>query len=233
LGYGYHRRIAGIGAGLVTGYHAHGWAVVANSLAVKPSSDPALATVGAWGGDISQPTTADRIVMGALERFGRIDTLVNNAGVAPGPSRKPSREPAAHAPAREEPPPAAAVADGGGPVCEFFTLLGPDWRLTAAQRARLAPDVTTALAVGWTPQALGAFTGANASRVRNPYAVLAARLSPAELPLPHAPRASRPPWCGECDQDTRMLGFDGDAPRPCLRCKPAVARHTGCSGRFG
>jgi hypothetical protein len=32
------------------------------------------------------------------------------------------------------------------------------------------------------PQALAAFTGANSTGVRNPYAVLAARLSPAELP---------------------------------------------------
>ncbi len=30
-------------------------------------------------------------------------------------------------------------------------------------------------------------------------------------------------WCGQCDEVTRMLGFDGDAPRPCLRCKPWVA----------
>jgi NAD(P)-dependent dehydrogenase (short-subunit alcohol dehydrogenase family) len=32
-------------------------------------------------GDISQPATADRITGDALARFGRIDTLVNNAGV--------------------------------------------------------------------------------------------------------------------------------------------------------
>jgi NAD(P)-dependent dehydrogenase (short-subunit alcohol dehydrogenase family) len=32
-------------------------------------------------GDIAKPATADRIIEGALERFGRIDTLVNNAGV--------------------------------------------------------------------------------------------------------------------------------------------------------
>jgi NAD(P)-dependent dehydrogenase (short-subunit alcohol dehydrogenase family) len=68
----------GIGAGLVAGYRAQGWAVVANSLAIKPSDDPAVLTVE---GDVSQPATADRIVNGALERFGRIDTLVNNAGV--------------------------------------------------------------------------------------------------------------------------------------------------------
>jgi NAD(P)-dependent dehydrogenase (short-subunit alcohol dehydrogenase family) len=68
----------GIGAGLVAGYRAQGWAVVANSVHIKPSDDPAVLTVP---GDVSQPATADRIVTGALERFGRIDTLVNNAGV--------------------------------------------------------------------------------------------------------------------------------------------------------
>jgi NAD(P)-dependent dehydrogenase (short-subunit alcohol dehydrogenase family) len=68
----------GIGAGLVAGYRAQGWAVVANSLTMKPSDDPAVLAVE---GDVSQPATADRIVSGALERFGRIDTLVNNAGV--------------------------------------------------------------------------------------------------------------------------------------------------------
>ena len=32
-------------------------------------------------GDISDAATADRIVAGRSERFGRIDTLINNAGV--------------------------------------------------------------------------------------------------------------------------------------------------------
>jgi NAD(P)-dependent dehydrogenase (short-subunit alcohol dehydrogenase family) len=68
----------GIGAGLVAGYRAQGWAVVANSVTIKVSDDPAVLTVE---GDVSQPATADRIVTTALERFGRIDTLVNNAGV--------------------------------------------------------------------------------------------------------------------------------------------------------
>jgi NAD(P)-dependent dehydrogenase (short-subunit alcohol dehydrogenase family) len=68
----------GIGAGLVAGYRARGWAVVANSLSIEPSGDPAVLAVP---GDIAQTETADRIIAGALERFGRIDTLVNNAGV--------------------------------------------------------------------------------------------------------------------------------------------------------
>jgi NAD(P)-dependent dehydrogenase (short-subunit alcohol dehydrogenase family) len=67
----------GIGAGLVAGYRRRGWAVVANALTIKPSEDPDVLTVE---GDIAKPATADRIIEGALERFGRIDTLVNNAG---------------------------------------------------------------------------------------------------------------------------------------------------------
>ena len=67
----------GIGAGLMAGYRGRGWAVVANALTIKPSEDPDVLTVE---GDIAKPATADRIIEGALERFGRIDTLVNNAG---------------------------------------------------------------------------------------------------------------------------------------------------------
>jgi len=68
----------GIGAGLVAGYRGRGWAVVANSRTIKPSED---SNVLAVDGDVSESATTDRIVGEALERFGRIDTLVNNAGV--------------------------------------------------------------------------------------------------------------------------------------------------------
>ncbi len=68
----------GIGAGLVAGYRERGWAVVASARTIKPSEDPDLLTVA---GDIAEPATATRIIGAALDRFGRIDTLVNNAGV--------------------------------------------------------------------------------------------------------------------------------------------------------
>jgi NAD(P)-dependent dehydrogenase (short-subunit alcohol dehydrogenase family) len=68
----------GIGAGVVAGYRQRGWAVVATSRTIKPDADPAVLTVD---GDISEAATTDRIINGALERFGRIDTLINNAGV--------------------------------------------------------------------------------------------------------------------------------------------------------
>jgi NAD(P)-dependent dehydrogenase (short-subunit alcohol dehydrogenase family) len=68
----------GIGEGLVKGYRDRNYRVVANSRGIKPSSDPDILAVA---GDISDPATADRIVAQALDRFGRIDTLVNNAGI--------------------------------------------------------------------------------------------------------------------------------------------------------
>ncbi len=68
----------GIGAGLVVGYRQRGWAVVATSRTITPSQDPEVLCVD---GDIAEAATADRIVAGALEHFGRIDTLVNNAGL--------------------------------------------------------------------------------------------------------------------------------------------------------
>ena len=68
----------GIGAGIVEGYRGKDWAVVATSRTIKATDDPVVLAVA---GDISDPATADRIVAEALEAFGRIDTLVNNAGV--------------------------------------------------------------------------------------------------------------------------------------------------------
>lgn len=68
----------GIGAELVRAYRDRNYRVVATSRSIKPSADPDIHTVP---GDISKPATAERIVLEGLERFGRIDSLVNNAGV--------------------------------------------------------------------------------------------------------------------------------------------------------
>jgi NAD(P)-dependent dehydrogenase (short-subunit alcohol dehydrogenase family) len=68
----------GIGAGLVAGYRQRGWSVVASARTIKPFHDTGILTIE---GDIADPATADRIIGAALQRFGRIDTLVNNAGV--------------------------------------------------------------------------------------------------------------------------------------------------------
>jgi len=68
----------GIGADLVRAYRDAGFSVVASSRSIKPSLDPNIVTIA---GDIAEPETAVSIVREALERFGRIDTLVNNAGI--------------------------------------------------------------------------------------------------------------------------------------------------------
>ncbi|MEU9449858.1 SDR family oxidoreductase [Streptomyces sp. NPDC048277] len=68
----------GIGAALVEGYRKLGYAVVATSRTIAPVDDAGVLTVQ---GDIADPATAERVVTAALERFGRIDTVVNNAGV--------------------------------------------------------------------------------------------------------------------------------------------------------
>jgi NAD(P)-dependent dehydrogenase (short-subunit alcohol dehydrogenase family) len=68
----------GIGASLVAAYRRQGWSVVATARTMKPSGDPGVLTID---GDIADPATAERIISGARQRFGRIDTLINNAGV--------------------------------------------------------------------------------------------------------------------------------------------------------
>ena len=68
----------GIGDGLVSGFRKLGYAVVANSRTIDESDDPMVLTVP---GDISQPGIGQRIIDAALQRFGRIDTVVNNAGI--------------------------------------------------------------------------------------------------------------------------------------------------------
>lgn len=68
----------GIGAALVEGYRKLGHAVVATSRTIAPADDAGVLTVQ---GDIADPATAGRVVAAAVERFGRIDTVVNNAGV--------------------------------------------------------------------------------------------------------------------------------------------------------
>jgi NAD(P)-dependent dehydrogenase (short-subunit alcohol dehydrogenase family) len=68
----------GIGAGLVTAYRKLGYAVVANSRTITRSDDP---WVLAAPGDIAEPGVGARVIEQGLEAFGRIDTLVNNAGI--------------------------------------------------------------------------------------------------------------------------------------------------------
>lgn len=68
----------GIGAALVQTFRDRNYRVIANSRSIKPSADPDVIAVA---GDISQRAVAQQLVAEAMARFGRIDTLVNNAGV--------------------------------------------------------------------------------------------------------------------------------------------------------
>jgi NAD(P)-dependent dehydrogenase (short-subunit alcohol dehydrogenase family) len=71
----------GIGASVMEGFRQLGYGVVGNSRTIGKADivqDEATLVVD---GDIASPETADRIVGAAIERFGRIDTLVNNAGI--------------------------------------------------------------------------------------------------------------------------------------------------------
>lgn len=68
----------GIGAGLVKALRERNYRVVATSRSIHPSDDPGIVTVP---GDIGSRETAKRVVAEGLARFGRIDSLVNNAGI--------------------------------------------------------------------------------------------------------------------------------------------------------
>ena len=68
----------GIGAALVKGYRDCNYRVVATSRSIKPSSDDGVLAVS---GDIADRKTAERVIAEGVARFGRIDTLVNNAGI--------------------------------------------------------------------------------------------------------------------------------------------------------
>jgi len=68
----------GIGAELVKAFRERGHRVVATARTIKQSDDQDILAVA---GDIADPSTARRVIAEAVARFGRIDTLVNNAGI--------------------------------------------------------------------------------------------------------------------------------------------------------
>jgi NAD(P)-dependent dehydrogenase (short-subunit alcohol dehydrogenase family) len=68
----------GIGAGIAAAFSAAGYAVVGTARSVEPSDTPDVLMLP---GDIVRAETAELVVQQGLVRFGRIDTLVNNAGI--------------------------------------------------------------------------------------------------------------------------------------------------------
>jgi NAD(P)-dependent dehydrogenase (short-subunit alcohol dehydrogenase family) len=72
----------GIGAALVTAFLDRHYNVVANSRHItKANPFPASPALALVDGDIGDPKTAGKIADTALSRFGRIDVLINNAGI--------------------------------------------------------------------------------------------------------------------------------------------------------
>ena len=68
----------GIGAALVKAYRDRNYRVVATSRSIEQGGDPDVVAIA---GDVGDPATAKRVVEAAVARFGRVDTLVNNAGI--------------------------------------------------------------------------------------------------------------------------------------------------------
>lgn len=71
----------GIGAGVASAFRLAGYAVVGTALTFEPGVDDDDSGFVTVAGDITQVETAQRVVHEALDRFGRIDSLINNAGI--------------------------------------------------------------------------------------------------------------------------------------------------------
>lgn len=72
----------GIGAGLVKTFLHKGWNVVGTSRRITETNlfDRAE-RIKLIDGDVANPETAERVTQCAVERFGSVDALVNNAGI--------------------------------------------------------------------------------------------------------------------------------------------------------
>ena len=162
----------GIGAGVAAALLGAGYGVVATSRSIQPSREADLLTVP---GDIADAETAERVVELALDRFGRIDTLVNNAGIFIG---KPFTD---YTPNDFE----AMIAVN---LAGFFHITQRAIRQMVAQRAGHVINVTTSLvdhARSASPSALAALTkGGLAAVVRSlaiEYAVRGVRVNAVAL----------------------------------------------------
>jgi NAD(P)-dependent dehydrogenase (short-subunit alcohol dehydrogenase family) len=71
----------GIGAALVRRFHELDYGVVATSRSIMKTGSTSDDATLRIEGDISEPDTATRVIDAAMEHFGRIDTLINNAGI--------------------------------------------------------------------------------------------------------------------------------------------------------
>src|SRR5437868_120886 len=72
---------SGIGLGLTRGFLEAGFNVLANSRNVSGSRAlTARSDLLLVDGDVSESATARNLIHSALQRFGRVDVIINNAG---------------------------------------------------------------------------------------------------------------------------------------------------------
>jgi NAD(P)-dependent dehydrogenase (short-subunit alcohol dehydrogenase family) len=71
----------GIGAAIVEAFLARGYNVVATSRSISKAGRAPSANLAQVDGDITRAETAEKVVKTAIERFGSVDHLVNNAGI--------------------------------------------------------------------------------------------------------------------------------------------------------
>lgn len=87
-------------------------------------------------------------------------------------------------------------------------------------------ELASLLRAGWTPTDLANALTDNLGTATNRTAVVRARLHRIGPPL----ATSRPPWCGECDQHTRLRELDDGRPVRCPRCHPRATRSEAATG---
>lgn len=119
--------------------------------------------------------------------------------------------------------PAAPVEPERARLARELVDAVPD--LSGAARGRLARRAARCLAAGHPPEAVQAELRGDLAGAGDPVAVLMARLADLADTDPAPPRLvprPRPPWCGECSQDTRQRELEDGRPARCPRCHPLV-----------
>lgn len=121
---------------------------------------------------------------------------------------------AAEAPA--QPPPAASVVGDQDKVKALQSAL-PE-HLRPNRTAAVESLLDAAVINGWTPEALGRRISEELNANQGPGATVSRLRAIAHEPPPK-PKPKKPPWCGTCDQRTRLLE-EGTLTRRCPDCHP-------------